>query len=38
MNEDKPIQIGNHVWIGCWSVLLKGTYIADGCIVGAGSF
>lgn len=38
INEDKPIKTGNHVWIGCRSILLKGTQIADGCVVGANSF
>jgi len=31
------IYIGNHVWIGCNSVILKGTHIADGCVIAAGS-
>jgi acetyltransferase-like isoleucine patch superfamily enzyme len=32
-----PVTIGNHVWIGCCSVILKGVTIGDGAIVGAGS-
>ncbi len=37
INEDKPIKTGSHVWIGCRSIILKGTQIADGCVVGANS-
>jgi acetyltransferase-like isoleucine patch superfamily enzyme len=33
----KPVAIGNNVWIGCRSLLLKGVYLADGSIVAAGS-
>ncbi len=32
-----PISIGNHVWIGMNSVILKGVTLGDGCIVAAGS-
>lgn len=32
-----PIKIGNHVWIGTNSVILKGVTLGDGCIVAAGS-
>lgn len=35
INEDKEIQIGNNVWIGAQSLILKGSCIKDGCIVGA---
>jgi len=38
INEHAPIKIGNKVWIGCRTTILKGTAIADGCIVGANSF
>jgi acetyltransferase-like isoleucine patch superfamily enzyme len=37
LNPDRPICVGNHVWIGCRCLILKGTLIGDGCIVGAGS-
>lgn len=37
INENKPIEIGNHVWIGAKSTILKGTKIADGSVIGAGS-
>ena len=33
-----PVVIGNDVWIGFDSVILKGVSIGDGAIVGAGSF
>ena len=37
INAPKPITIGNHVWIGCRNTVLKGTTIADNCIVSANS-
>lgn len=37
INPDKPIKIGDHVWIGCKCTLLKGTAIPDNCIVASGS-
>lgn len=37
INAPKPIDIGNNVWIGCRSQILKGTHIADGNIIAAGS-
>ena len=36
-NRVKKMQIGNHVWIGANSTVLKNTTIADDCIVGWGS-
>ena len=33
----RPLTIGNHVWIGCNSILLKGVTIGDDCVVAAGS-
>ena len=35
INDDKPIKIGNKVWIGCRTLILKGTEIPDNCIIGA---
>lgn len=33
----KPIQIGKNCFIGCNSIILKGTILGDGCVVGAGA-
>lgn len=35
-NKEKVI-IGNHVWIGANSVILKGAVIGDNCVIAAGS-
>lgn len=35
--KSKPIRIGNDVFIGCNTIILKGTIIGDRCIIGAGS-
>jgi len=35
INYDEKITIGNNVWIGAKSLILKGSYIADGSIIGA---
>ena len=35
MNEDKPIVIGDKVWLACQNTLLKGTKIGSNCVVGA---
>lgn len=35
INQDKKITIGNDVWIGAKSFILKGSAIPNGCIVGA---
>lgn len=32
-----PIVIGNNVWIGANTIILKGTVIGDNCVVGAGA-
>lgn len=37
INNPRPIHIGNHVWIGCRSTILKGVNIADNVIVSANS-
>lgn len=31
-----PVKIGNNVWIGANTVILRGTEIGDNCVVGAG--
>ena len=33
----KEIYIGNNCFLGCNSIILKGTVLGDGCIVGAGA-
>ena len=35
MNEDRPIIIGDKVWLACQNTLLKGTVIGSNCVVGA---
>lgn len=34
INANKPIAIGNHVWLGAEVSILKGASIPSGCIVG----
>ncbi len=31
-----PVKIGNNVWIGANTVILRGTEICDNCVIGAG--
>ena len=35
--QEKPIYIGNDVWVGHRVIILPGVHIADGCVIGAGS-
>lgn len=37
INPDKPIVVGNHVWVGCKCVLLKGAVIPNNTVVAAGT-
>ena len=37
INPDKAIQVGNHVWIGCKCVLLKGAEVPNNTVVAAGT-
>ena len=37
INNDKPVQIGNHVWIACKSTILKGSSVPDNSVIAAGS-
>lgn len=37
-NSPRSIIIGDNVWIGCRSVILKGSRISSGSVVGANSF
>jgi len=36
-DRDPKIVIGNHVWIGCNCIILKGVVIPDGCVISAGT-
>lgn len=36
-NPPMPVIIGNMVWIGCRTLILKGVHIADGVVVAAAS-
>ncbi len=36
-NFNKPIVFGNHVWLGCRNIVMKGSEIPDGCMVASGS-
>lgn len=33
----RPVTIGNHVWIGCNALILKGVTVGDGAVIAAGS-
>lgn len=37
INENQEIVIGNKIWVGCDSKILKGAFIPDNCVVGANS-
>lgn len=37
INSPKPIKIGDRVWIGCRTLILKGVNINNDVVVGAGS-
>ena len=37
INPDKPILVGDHVWIGCKCVLLKGAEVPNNTVVAAGT-
>ena len=36
-NEPKPMKIGDHVWIGLGTIILRGSQIGDGAVISAGS-
>lgn len=36
-NQASPVKIGNNVWIGCRCLILKGSEIPKGAIIGANS-
>lgn len=35
--EERPVFIGNDVWIGDRVILLPGVHLGDGCVIGAGA-
>lgn len=37
LNAPRPISIGNHVWVGCRVMILKGVQIASNTIIAAAS-
>ncbi len=37
LERDAGVTIGAHVWIGMYSIILKGVHIGDGAIIAAGS-
>jgi len=37
INHDRPIIVGDRVWIGCRSIILKGTKIKNNSVVAVGS-
>ena len=34
---ERPVNIGNDVWIGARVIILPGVTIGDGCVIGAGA-
>lgn len=36
-DEERPVVIGNDVWIGRRAIIMPGVTIGDGCIIGAGA-
>ena len=36
-SEQKPVLIGNDVWLGRRVLIMPGVHIGDGCIIGAGA-
>ncbi len=34
---ERPVSIGNDVWIGARVIILPGVTIGDGCVIGAGA-
>lgn len=37
INEDRSIELGDKIWIGCNSMILKGSAIPSNCVIGANS-
>lgn len=37
VNPNQEVIIGNHVWVSCRALILKGAVIPDDCVIGAGA-
>lgn len=37
VNRNRPVTFGDHVWIGCRSLIMKGSEIASHCVISAGA-
>lgn len=37
INPARDIVFGDDIWIGCRATVLKGSHVADGCVIAAGS-
>lgn len=37
VNEDQEIIVGNHVWIGMNTTILKGSYIPNDSVIASGA-
>lgn len=37
INHAQDIIIGDHVWIGAKTMVLKGVFVGDGCVIGGGT-
>ena len=35
INDDEPVSVGDGVWMGCRTLVLKGVTIENGCVIGA---
>lgn len=34
-NSEKPVIVGNNIWIGCRSTILKGSILPNNCVIGS---
>lgn len=37
VNVNKEVVFGNHVWLGCRCIVLKGSKVADGAVIASGT-
>lgn len=37
INKNQPVVFGNHVWMGCRCIVLKGSKIANGSMIASGT-